>query len=548
MTAKDWSTHTVDNVVAPLVDWNCFTTDVALVDGLRRAGGETHLGELGAYGAQLGSAAIIRAGEDANRYLPELDTFDRIGRRVDTIRFHPGWHQVAGLLRAQGLNSQPFSDDRPGAWSAYAAGFSMHSQIEAGSLCPASMTFASIPVLRRHPALFAELQAGLYSRDYDPADAPIAAKRSLQIGMGMTEKQGGSDVRSNRTTATPAEDGGHRLVGHKWFFSAPMCDAHLVVARDGEGVSCFFVPRFLPDGSRNGVRIQRLKNKLGNKSNASSEIELQDAWGLRLGEPGRGIPTIIEMATHTRLNCVMGSAGLIRQAVVQAIHHARHRQVFGRRLAEQPIMQNVLADLALESEAATVLMLALAEAFGQAEHDPVARALQRLVTPAAKFWVCKRAIEVAGEAMEVLGGNGYVEEAPLARIFREMPVNSIWEGSGNVMALDLIRAIGREPVAGEALLAHLDAELGSSFRPLLQLKALLALGPGERESVARRLAQELVLVVQAALLRRHAPAFVADAFVASRFDAEAGRVFGTMPIAAGGAIVAPAILARAWPV
>ncbi|MGH8807724.1 MAG: acyl-CoA dehydrogenase family protein, partial [Noviherbaspirillum sp.] len=419
-----------------------------------------------------------------------------------------------------------------------------------GSLCPTTMTFASIPVLQNEPKLFAALQSKLFSCEHDARDLPLDQKKSILIGMGMTEKQGGSDVRTNTTTARPLSGEGrgaeYALTGHKWFFSAPMCDAHLVLARTEGGLSCFFVPRWRPDGSKNAVLVQRLKDKLGNRSNSSSEVEFQDAYGIMVGDEGRGIPTIIEMANHTRLDCVIGSAGLMRQAFVQAAHHARHRTAFGRLLAEQPLMRNVLSDLALESEAATLLMLRLAHAF-EAPDDPVERAWRRIVTPAAKFWICKRALEFTGECMEVWGGNGYVETGPMARLYREAPVNSIWEGSGNVMCLDVLRATARETDGFPLLLDELQA--AASAHAGLQglvgaLRKDLATPPEQQEMLARRFTQRLVLAAQASLMLQHAPAPIADAFVASRIDAECGRVYGTLAASA----LQQEILNRAWPV
>ncbi|HEY2605889.1 MAG TPA: acyl-CoA dehydrogenase family protein, partial [Paraburkholderia sp.] len=381
-----------------------------------------------------------------------------------------------------------------------------------------------------------------------PRDLPLAHKRSAMIGMGMTEKQGGSDVRSNQThahaLAAGGRDGAYQLVGHKWFFSAPQCDAHLVLARtdDHASLSCFYVPRFAPDGSKNAVQIQRLKDKLGNRSNASSEVEFLDAFGIMIGDEGRGVPTIIEMANYTRLDCVIGSAALMRAALVQAIHHARHRSAFGRQLADQPLMRNVLADLALESEAATVLFMRLAHAFEESADasstsptPSVERAWRRIVTPAAKYWVCKRTLEFTGEAMEVWGGNGYVETGPMARFYREAPVNSIWEGSGNVMCLDVLRAMEREPEAAQALFAgwQADAHAHPALSAALGKLAATLNGPAEqREASARRIAQQIVLIAQATLLVRHAPAAVADAFIATRLAdgcGESGRVYGTLP-------------------
>ncbi|WP_084161992.1 isovaleryl-CoA dehydrogenase [Paraburkholderia bannensis] len=547
------TTHEVTNQAPPLADYNLFACDTALGEALSRAGAEWHRDALTQHGAKLGAAATLELADLANRHAPELHTHTPRGERIDALEFHPAWHELLALLRAEGLHALPFSDPRPGAMAARCAGYFLHAQLESGSLCPLTMTFASIPVLQNEPALFDTLREQLYTREHDARDVPLAHKRSMMIGMGMTEKQGGSDVRSNRTEARPAGAASGRgadylLTGHKWFFSAPQCDAHLVLARTTEqaGLSCFFVPRFRPDGTKNAVNVQRLKDKLGNRSNASSEVEFFDAYGVMIGDEGRGVPTIIEMANYTRLDCVIGSAALMRAALVQAIHHARHRSAFGRVLAQQPLMQNVLADLALESEAATVLFMRLAQAFEQSTPDRadetdlarVARAWRRIVTPAAKFWVCKRALAFTGEAMEVWGGNGYVEEGPMARFYREAPVNSIWEGSGNVMCLDVLRALEREADAAQALFLSWRRE--AAGHPVLsaaldRLSALLGGAPGTREASARRIAQQIVLIAQAMLLRgassKTAPE-VAEAFIATRLDehdADCGRVFGTLP-------------------
>ncbi|KVT56422.1 isovaleryl-CoA dehydrogenase [Burkholderia ubonensis] len=545
-------THAVSNQFDELVDYNLFTTDAALREALARAGAGWAEPQLDAYGARLGSADTAQLADDANHYPPELHAFDRRGRRIDRVEFHPAWHALLGLYRAEGFVSLAFRDTRPGRWAASAAGFYLHGQIEAGTLCPATMTQAAIPVLQKEPALWEMLRDKLYSDVYDPRDVPVADKRSIWIGMGMTEKQGGSDVRANTTLATPVGSGGrggeYRLRGHKWFFSAPMCDAHLVVARtDAGGPSCFYVPRWRPDGTKNAVEIQRLKDKVGNRSNSSSEIELDDAWGIMLGDEGRGIPTIIEMATCTRLNCVLGSAAMLRQGVVQAIAYTRQRHAFGRALAEQPLMRTVLADLALESEAALALAMRLAAAF-ECDDTPGERAWKRIVTPAAKFWVCKRAVELTGEVMEVFGGNGYVDDGPIARLFREAPVNSIWEGSGNVMCLDVLRAVSREPDAAAALFDELR-ELGGDeprIRAALDaLRAMLAAPPDTLEASGRLFAQRLVLAAQACLLRRDAPVAVADAFVATRLAEPAwGRIAGGFD--PRGVDVA-ALLQRAYP-
>jgi putative acyl-CoA dehydrogenase len=545
-----WPTHEVTNQVPELHDYNIFTTDIVLADGVRREQADWHRENLIRFGAELGSAEILRLGDLANRHLPELTTHDRFGHRIDSVEFHPSWHELLRLLRREGLHALPWMQPRAGAHVARAAGYFMQSQVEAGSLCPTTMTFAAIPVLQNEPALFAELQSKLFSCEHDPRDVPLMQKHSMLIGMGMTEKQGGSDVRANTTTARPLNGEGrgaaYALTGHKWFFSAPMCDAHLVLARTGAGLSCFFVPRWRPDGSKNAVLVQRLKDKLGNRSNSSSEVEFQDAYGVMVGDEGRGIPTIIEMANHTRLDCVIGSAALMRHAFVQAAHHARHRSAFGRRLADQPLMRNVLSDLALESEAATLLMLRLARA-SETPHDPLERAWRRIVTPAAKFWICKRTLEFTGECMEIWGGNGYVETGPMARLYREAPVNSIWEGSGNVMCLDVLRAIERE-VEGFSLLLDEFNSVAAAHPGLhglvTALRNDLTTPPEQREMLARRFVQRLVLAVQGSLMLQHAPAAVADAFIASRIDAECGRVYGTL--------AAPAlqqnIIERAWPV
>jgi putative acyl-CoA dehydrogenase len=536
-------THEVTNQVPLLANYNLFASDAALAAAVEREGAAWHRETLARDGAALTTPDTLALADLANRHTPELAAYSPRGERIDALEFHPAWHTLLGLLRREGLHALPFSDPQPGAMVARCAGYFLHAQLESGSLCPLTMTFASIPVLQREPELFATLRNKLYSREHDPRDLPLDQKTSMMVGMGMTEKQGGSDVRSNRTQAFAASGSGrgagYRLVGHKWFFSAPQCDAHLVLARteDHEGLSCFFVPRFAPDGSKNAVRIQRLKDKLGNRSNASSEVEFFDAWGVMIGDEGRGVPTIIEMANYTRLDCVIGSAALMRAALVQAIHHARHRSAFGRHLVEQPLMRNVLADLSLESEAATVLFMRLARAFEDTTNAPEERAWRRLVTPAAKYWVCKRTLEFTGEAMEVWGGNGYVEEGPMARFYREAPVNSIWEGSGNVMCLDVLRAMEREPDAAQALLAAWRAE--AQAHPALNaaldglMKALTS-APEAREASARRIAQQIVLIAQAVLLVQHAPSFVADAFIATRLGAgcgESGRVYGTLPAA-----------------
>ena len=555
-TGHTWNTHDVLNQVDELTDFNLLEADPALAEALQRNGAARHIPSLSRYAQQLGERATWELAEQANRHTPELHRFDARGRIIDAVEFHPSWHTLLGLYRQQGLISLPFEDSSAGRWSAWAAGFYLHGQVEQGTLCPATMTTAAIPLLQKEPALWQQLQGKLFSHEYDPRDLPVADKASMWLGMGMTEKQGGSDVRANTTVAMPVHAGGrggeYLLRGHKWFFSAPMCDAHLVVARMGEGggQACFYVPRWRPDGTKNAVRVQRLKDKVGNRSNSSSEVEFEDAWGILMGEEGRGIPTIIEMATYTRLNCVLGSAAILRSATVQALAYARRRSVFGKRLAEQPLMRTVLADLALESEAALQIAMRLAQAYerGGDEGDPLERAWKRIMTPAAKFWVCKRGVELTGEAMEVLGGNGYVDTGVMARLFREAPVNSIWEGSGNVMCLDVLRAISREPDGAQLLLQDLIDTAAGEPALLQQAQSLarrLSGPPDQLEAQARRLVQDLVLLAQACLLRRHAPPAMADGFIATRLGAQQGAMVAGAFDPAGLDIAA--ILQRALP-
>ncbi|WP_353192715.1 isovaleryl-CoA dehydrogenase [Pandoraea pnomenusa] len=533
-----WQTHDVTNQVPPLVDYNLYATDTALQAAVTAFDADWHARELHRQGARLGEAEVQDWAQTANRHEPELQSFDSRGNRIDHLEFHPAWHALLGLLRGAQLQSLPWAHPRGGVMAARTASYFLHAQNEAGALCPTTMTFASIPVLASAaPALYAMLKDKLLAPEHDPRDVPLAQKHAMLVGMGMTEKQGGSDVRTNTTVATAAGGEAFSLVGHKWFFSAPQCDAHLVLARDSDtdALSCFFVPRYRPDGSKNAVQIQRLKDKLGNRSNASSEVEFLGAYGTRVGAPGRGVPTIIEMATYTRLDCVIGSAAMMRAGVVQAIHHARHRTAFGAKLVDQDLMTTVLADLALESEAATWLAMRLARAFDASASDddsPVERAWRRIVLPAAKFWVCKRALELAGECMEVWGGNGYVETGPLARLYREAPVNSIWEGSGNVMCLDVLRAMSREPEVAQRWFEWLTERVGSHAvlrAALAQLHGWLAADPTSHAVRARAIAQQVVLLAQAALLLEHAPSELAHGFIESRFGMTGGRVYGVMP-------------------
>ncbi|HZQ59699.1 MAG TPA: isovaleryl-CoA dehydrogenase [Casimicrobiaceae bacterium] len=528
------STTPFPNQPAPYAERNLFAEDAALDDAVRTQGAAASMGALRAFGAKLGTAEVLGLGELANRHPPELATHDARGERVDEVTFHPAWDALMQIAREAGEHCLPWTTPTAGAQVARAAQIFLHAQVENGTQCPITMTFAAIPVLRRHQAEiphFASVwEPRLVALTHDARSAPVAAKAAALIGMGMTERQGGSDVRSNRTRAEPTSDGSFRITGHKWFFSVPQSDAHLVLAQEATGLSCFFLPRFAPDGTRNAIRLQRLKDKLGNRSNASSEVEFEDAIAWRIGQPGQGIATILEMVRYTRLDCVLGSAGIMRAALARALHHAQQRVAFGKRLIEQPLMENVLADIALEVEAATFLALRLARAF-EAPAASAEDAFARLVTPAAKYWVCKRGPALAAEAMEVLGGNGYIEASGLPRLYRELPVNSIWEGSGNVMCLDVLRMVQREPVAVDALRAELERARGrhAAFDAGLQdLHGALARPIDPQD--ARRVTQRIAVLLQAALLLQHAPAFVADAFCASRLapDIYAGAAFGSL--------------------
>jgi putative acyl-CoA dehydrogenase len=532
------STHAVTNQPPPLAGYDVAGSDVALIEALRREGADWDEAGLRALGTLAGSEDAIAWGFEANRFPPELRTFDRFGNRIDEVAFHPAWHRLLTIAVEHGLHGAPWREPRAGAHVARAARFAVWSQVESGHGCPISMTYAAVPVLRRRPDLAALFEPVLTSTTYEPALRPLREKAGALCGMAMTEKQGGSDVRANTTRAEPFDGETYALTGHKWFCSAPMSDAFLVLAQAPDGLTCFFLPRVLPDGSRNAFHIQRLKDKLGNRSNASSEIELDDALALRIGDEGRGVATIIEMVNHTRLDCIAGSASLMRQAFAQAAHHARHRSAFGALLVDQPLMTNVLADLALESEAATSLLMRLAGAVDRGE-----TAFARLGIALGKYWVCKRAPVQVGEALECLGGNGYVEESIMPRLYREAPLNSIWEGSGNVNALDLLRALARQPASLDAYFAEVGAAGGVDPRLDLATAALRdSLERGVDEAQARRVVERMALVLQASLLVRYAPPVVADAFCASRLG-EGGLAFGTLPAGAG----TRAIVDRAWP-
>ncbi len=522
-------THIVFNQPPPLEDYNLTATDRPLTEALDREGASWAAERVRAFGAMAGRRETIAWGFQANENRPLLHTHDRAGNRIDEVDFHPAWHSLMSLGVEHGLHNLPWIEPQPGAHVARAALFYTLAQVEAGVGCPLSMTFSVVPALRREPEALAEWGPRLASRAYDPRLIPALGKRGALFGMAMTEKQGGSDVRANTTQARPISSTKYELTGHKWFCSAPMCDAFLVLAQAPGGLTCFLLPRFLPDGSRNRFLIQRLKDKLGNRSNASSEIELRATWARRLGEEGRGVPTILEMVMHTRLDCVIGSAASMRQGTAQALHHARHRAAFGKRLIDQPLMRNVLADLAVESEAATVAMMRLARAYDEADGP-----FRRLATAVLKYWTCKRAPVHAAEALECLGGNGFVEDWPMARLYREAPLNSIWEGSGNVQCLDVLRAIAKAPESLDALLDEIGQARGGDGRLDACASALAAdlrgmEGTEEAEAQARRIVERLALALQGSLLVRHAPAAVADAFCSSRLAGEGGRAFGTLP-------------------
>ncbi|MGW6473638.1 acyl-CoA dehydrogenase family protein [Streptomyces nigra] len=525
------STHSVTNQPPPLTGYDAYTADRALVEAVER-----HLppelrdeadGELSALGRACGSAQVQEWGVQANENPPRLRTHDRYGHRIDEVDFHPSWHRLLGKGVSAGLTA---AWTRPGGQVRRAAAFVLWTQVDAGNCCPLSMTHAAVPALRTDPELAAEWEPLLTSMVYDRGLRPAAGKAGALFGMGMTEKQGGSDVRANTTRAVPlAESGTYALTGHKWFCSAPMSDAFLVLAQAPGGLTCFLVPRVLEDGGRNVFLLQRLKDKLGNRSNASAEVEFDGTWARRVGEEGRGVRTIIGMVAATRLDCVLGSAGLMRQAVAQAVHHCAYREAFGARLVDQPLMRNVLADLAVESEAATTLALRLAAACD--DDGEQERALLRIAVPAAKYWVTKRCAPVAVEAAECLGGNGYVEESQLPRLVRESPLNSIWEGAGNVQALDVLRVLRREPAALDAYLREVGLARGADHRLDAAIRSLLTeLADLEGiEARARRVTERLALVLQGSLLVRFAPSDVADAFCATRLGGDAGAAFGTLP-------------------
>ena len=529
-------THDVTNQPPPLADYDAFETDRALTSAVVDASAAWAQPHLHAIGMRAGSADAIELGFEANANPPQLKAFDRFGNRIDEVAFHPAYHALMADAVGFGLHASSWREPKLGAHVARAAGFYLWSQAESGHGCPISMTHAVIPALRAQPSLATLWEPLAFASTYDRVLRPAREKGSAIFGMAMTEKQGGSDVRANTTRATPLGAGGpgaqYALVGHKWFCSAPMSDAFLLLAQAPAGLSCFLVPRFLPDGTKNAFALQRLKEKLGNRSNASSEVEFANTTGWLVGEEGRGVRTIVEMVNFTRLDCIIGSAAGMRQAVAQAIHHASHRAAFGKTLVDQPLMRNVLADLALESEAATMLFVRLALACDRAALGDAHEArLKRIGTALGKFWVCKRAAGHAAEALECLGGNGYVEESIMPRLLRESPLNSIWEGSGNVNALDVLRAMAREAGVLDSYFAEVDAVRGADARLDAASDALRTelADPIEMEHRARRVVEHMALVFTGALVVKQSPTYVVDAFCASRLARDSGNAYGTLP-------------------
>ncbi|MCO5248064.1 MAG: acyl-CoA dehydrogenase family protein [Chitinophagales bacterium] len=547
-------THTVFNQFEELQDYNLYDTDQVMKDYFKKNGLKEFDQELKKWGEILGTAEVYKDGALANTYTPVLQAFDTRGHRIDSVDFHPSWHRFMRYCKESGLIGLPFGGEQKGRWSYIAAYFILQTQVEAGALCPATMTLSCMPLIKDEPQLWAELGEKLNSFEYDARDLPISEKKSIWVGMGVTEKQGGTDVRQNATVATPVNVSGrgkeYSITGHKWFFSAPMCDAHLVVARtsDTDEICSFYVPRWKPDGTKNPLHIQRLKDKLGNRSNSSSEIEFNNAYGILIGEEGKGIRTIMEMANNTRFCCVIGSTGMMRQALVQAIAYTRQRKVFGKELYNQPLMRNLLVDMALEVEAAQALSFQLAEAFEKGDGHPKSLAWKRWVTPAAKYWVCKRTEAVTAEAMECFGGNGYIEDSVMTRLYKEAPVNSIWEGSGNVMCLDVLRVIKKSPELVQSVVSDLR-EMASDSKILLNeiadLEKFIQSDSDTREIYGRVITEKLILIIQACLLKERAPEFVSDAFFQLRIKSGVTAHFGTFQD--DGNVDYDAILERAFP-
>jgi putative acyl-CoA dehydrogenase len=531
------ATHEVFNQSTPLEEVNLYEIDLPLREAVKREGAGWAEDRARDFGAICGTRHVLKLGADANEFPPKLKTHDRFGHRIDEVEFHPAWHELMHLGFEHEIHSLPWTDPQIGANVARAAIMTQLNQAEAGVGCPISMTFSVIPALRHQPEVAAEWEPRFLSPVYDGELRPASAKPGCVAGMAMTEKQGGSDVRANTTRAVALNGGGpgaeYEITGHKWFCSAPMCDAFLVLAQTESGLSCFLLPRFTPDGERNGFHIQRLKDKLGNRSNASSEVEFRSAWARMVGEEGRGVRTIIEMVGHTRLDCAIGSSSGMRAGVAQATHHASQRSAFGRKLIDQPLMKNVLADLALESEAATASVMRLARSYDEAAAgDERAELFKRIATPVLKYWVCKRQPSHSVEALECFGGNGYAEESGMPRLFRESPLMSIWEGSGNVQCLDALRAMVKSPASTEVLFDEIDEARGGDARLdrfTDELRDSIATSPETLEVRARRVVEGMALALQGSQLVRHGEPAVADAFCASRLEGDWGGAFGTLP-------------------
>lgn len=539
-SAQLGETHQVHNVASELCDYNLFTTDAALLEGVKREGGAWGLANLTQFGEQCGKVEYLELGYLANKYTPELETHDRFGNRVDQVRYHSAYHTLMTTSLTEGLHSAPWTNPREGAHVVRGAKAFMHSQVEAGHGCPVTMTFASIPSIRLQPEVAALFESKILHAGYDPRNVPVDEKASITVGMGMTEKQGGSDVRANSTKAMPVAEAGpgklYSLVGHKWFLSAPMCDLFLVLAQTQAGVSCFAVPRWLPDGTKNALNVIRLKDKMGNKSNASSEVEFRGAQGWLIGEEGRGVPTIIEMVSLTRFDCMGASAGLMRAGLVNAIHHCRHRGAFGAKLVDQPLMQNVLADLQLEYEGGIAFAMRMAYALDHKDTDEHEAKLGRLANAVGKYWICKRAPQHTYEIMECIGGSGVMENSIYPRLFRESVINPIWEGSGNVQCLDVLRAIGKDPGVLLAFQTELNkARGGNSILDVYlddlhrQFSQVNPMDSFAMQYGARALVDQMALAFEASLLVRHAPAAVSEAFCSSRLDARGHHNYGALP-------------------
>ncbi len=542
-------THKVENVPPRLENYNLYRQDVALQEAVKREGGAWAEAELTEYGALVGRPDIIELGYQANENKPVLRTHDRHGHRVDQVSFHPAYHQLMTMAIENGLHSSPWTEPKAGAQVVRAAKYYLHTQVEAGHGCPITMTYACIPSIRQQPELAKIWEPLITARQYDPRNVQASEKAGVTIGMAMTEKQGGSDVRANTTRAYPQGSGGpgqpYTLVGHKYFVSAPMCDAFLVLAQAPGGLSCFLLPRWRPDGTKNPLQIQQLKNKMGNVSNASSETELRGALAWLIGEEGRGVATIIEMVSLTRFDCMIGSSAGLRQAAAQALHHCHNRAAFGKRLADQPLMQNVLADLALESEAAVTLTMRMARALDQAETSEHEKLLMRLGTAVGKYWICKRTPNHAYEAMECIGGSGVMEDSIMPRLFRESPINAIWEGSGNVQCLDVLRAMAKTPGTLEVFFAELDRSRGTD-RHLDQYVASLKQAFTQQDDLeyrARDLVDRMALALQASLLVQTGNSTVADGFIQGRLMVQGSHHYGVLPRG----VDCAGIMARAWP-